>query len=305
MTLDDLRAATAGYRPNGAGRDTWDEIGPFVRDAVVNGACTSLSGTYVTLRAMTSFVVWARGLGMPLDKEVILDEATVERFVATGMPGMNNGTRATYASTLRRVGKAWTVRAYWSPDAPRFPHTRLAPPFTAAEIDRLWDVAATQQTPGRSRGALALMSLAWGAGLKAHEVAAVRAEHVEVRGDVVLVHVGGARARTVPVLPRAHAALLNLCSDYPDRQLFADITASRTAASQVSRHIEIPPRAPAMDSPRLRTTWFVALLNAGLRLSEVFAYSGMQSTSGLRDILRYIERREDAVVFDDIARWSA
>ncbi|WP_313554945.1 hypothetical protein [Miniimonas arenae] len=127
---------------------------------------------------------------------------------------------------------------------------------------------------------------------------------MDFRTDAVLVTVPGVRARRVPVLPPAHEALRWLCEEYEGRQLYADITASWTAPSQVSREIEVPPRAPSFDSPRLRTTWLVDMLTTGLSLSEVYLYAGTVSTQSLRDLLPYVPTRDEADIFADIARWS-
>lgn len=304
IAASDVRAAASTYRPNGSAHDRWDDLAPFVRDAVINGGCASLSGTYVALKAVSEFAAWAVAQGLPLDKEVIFDEATVERFVAVGMPHLGSNSRATYASTLRRIGPLWTRRAYWSPRADKVSHKTLAPPYAADEVDWMWHIAANQKTPGRRRGATALLALALGAGLKANELAAVRSEDVEFRADAVLVDVPGQRARRVPVLPRAHDGLRWLCEEYAGRQLYADITTSRTAPSQVAREIEVPPRAPSFDSPRLRTTWLVAMLTTGLSLSEVYLYAGTVSTQSLRDVLAYVPTRDEAAIFADIARWT-
>ncbi|PVU82932.1 hypothetical protein DDP54_07845 [Cellulomonas sp. WB94] len=86
--------------------------------------------------------------------------------------------------------------------------------------------------------------------------------------------------------------------------MYADIAAGRTAASQVSRHIEVPPRAPAFDSPRLRTTWLVHMLSTGLTVSEVYRFAGTVSTHALRDLLPYVPTRDETAIFADIARWN-
>lgn len=143
-----------------------------------------------------------------------------------------------------------------------------------------------------------------GAGLKAHELAAVRSDDVELRDDAVLVHVRGGRARVVPAMPQAHSALRWLCEEYEGRQLYADINKSRTAPSQVANQIEVPPRAPSFDSPRLRTTWLVNMLQTGLSLSEVYLYAGTVSTQSLRELLPYIPTRDEAAILADIARWT-
>src|SRR5699024_10201539 len=134
VTPAEVQAAAAGYQPNGSAHDLWDEIGPFVRDAVVHGGCTSISGVYVALRAASSFAAWLTAQGLPLDRERVFDEATVERFVAVGLAHLCPNSRATYRSTLRRIGRLWTRRAHWSPQTATVGRKLLAPPYTADEI---------------------------------------------------------------------------------------------------------------------------------------------------------------------------
>ena len=304
ITDAEVRAAVVGYRPNGPAHDLWDQIGPFVRDAVVHGGCTSLSGVFVALRAMSVFATWAVSQGLPLDKEVTIDKNTVERFIQVGMSDLGESSQGTYGSTLRRIGPLWTRRALWPPQQKKLSHKTLAPPYSAEDVSWMWQIASTQKTPGRRRSATALLALAHGAGLKANELAAVRSEDVELRTDAVLVKVSGARQRRVPVLPLAHDGLRWLCSAYEGRQLYADITPSRTAPSQVANQIEVPPGAPTFDSPRLRTTWLVEMLSTGLSLSEIYLYAGTVSTQSLRDLMPYVPVRDEAAIHADIMRWA-
>lgn len=292
------------YLPNGAAHDLWEAIGPFVRETVINGGCTSQSGVYVALKAVSSFAAWAFRQGMPLERERVFDEATVERFVATELSALSASSRATYASTLRRIGRLWTRRAYWSPKPEEISRKVLAPPYTSDEVSWLWQIADSQKTEVGKRRATALLALALGAGLKAHEVVATHSTDVEFRDDAVLVHVVGARARRVPVLPPAHAALRWLCAEYDGSLLHADPDVRRTTPSFLSRDLELPYRAPSFDAPRLRTTWLVDMLTTGLTLSEVYRYAGTESTQALRDLLPYVPERDEAAVFADIARWT-
>jgi hypothetical protein len=55
-----------------------------------------------TARQLRRLSDWATGEGFPLDREVILDPDTVERFVEVGLAG--DRSRGTYRAVLRRVG---------------------------------------------------------------------------------------------------------------------------------------------------------------------------------------------------------
>jgi len=55
-----------------------------------------------TRRLLWRLSEWATGEGLPLDREVILDPDTVERFVVVGLA--KDRSRATYRAALRRVG---------------------------------------------------------------------------------------------------------------------------------------------------------------------------------------------------------
>src|SRR5580658_2659860 len=66
-----------------------------------------------TARQLRRLSDWATGEGFPLDREVILDPDTVERFVEVGLAG--DRSRATYRAVLRRVGPLLTTRASWEP----------------------------------------------------------------------------------------------------------------------------------------------------------------------------------------------
>ena len=53
------------------------------------------------------------GEGIALDRELVFDPDTVERFVAVS-PG-SDASRATYRAVLRRIGPLLTRKAPWEP----------------------------------------------------------------------------------------------------------------------------------------------------------------------------------------------
>lgn len=224
----------------------------------------------------------------------MLTEANVEHFIQTALPNLVPHSRNAYRSCLRRVGRATTKRAEWRPRPANLGRRQLSAPYAPDEISWLWYIARNQPTVGRRRAAVALMALGHGAGLQARELAAVTAAHLTWTDDGgVTVDVPGPRSRAVPVLSEGVDDLRWLAADFPDRRLFADISPSRTAASNVIYQLAVPPRAPRFHTPRLRSTWMVTLLTAGIRLSELVALAGVTSTKNLQDLILYIPKRPD------------
>lgn len=101
----------------------------------------------------------------------------------------------------------------------------------------------------------------------------------------------GDRARVVPALPEAWPDLITMRKEHSDTPVLADVQPSRTAGAGVIANLVVPEAAPRFDSVRLRTTWMVALLIRGARLSEVTALAGITSTKNFQDIIDFVPRR--------------
>ena len=121
-------------------------VGQMVTDL---GLGDSASATR-TKRVLRRVVAWSVTEGIPLDREIILDPDTVERFVEMGLS--TDRSRATYRSTLRRVGPLLTRRAPWQPRPVAVPRRALARPYTEREVALLLDDERVSQplaTTGR------------------------------------------------------------------------------------------------------------------------------------------------------------
>src|SRR6202022_2963169 len=99
------------------------------------------------------------------DVELVLDPDTVERFIAVGLTDVPNRSRATYRSTLRRVGPLLTRRAPWEARPAPVACRSVAVPYTSDELEGLRADALAQPSAGRLRAARALLALGAGAGL--------------------------------------------------------------------------------------------------------------------------------------------
>ena len=165
------------------------------------------------MRVLASLAAWAVGDGLPLDVEVVLDPDTVERFVAVGLE--DDRSRATYRAVLRRVGPRLTRLAPWEAKAATVARRQVARPYTVDEVCGLREDALAQPTAGGVRAARALLALGAGAGLDGRWVARVTARDITT-GDAVMVRVGEAGGRVVPVLAEWESEVIDLATSAGD-----------------------------------------------------------------------------------------
>jgi hypothetical protein len=124
------------YQPVDVDPVVWTKVRPFVWDCVSRlGLNSDSSSAWRVIRGLARLAAWAVGDGLPLDVEAILDPDTVERFVTVGL--VDDASRATYRSVLRRVGPKLTRRAPWQPKSVSLSRRQVAPPYSAQEIDWL------------------------------------------------------------------------------------------------------------------------------------------------------------------------
>ncbi|NTW39863.1 MAG: hypothetical protein HGA44_08220 [Cellulomonadaceae bacterium] len=284
----------ATYRPKGVvTAEEWVLVRERVRDATRRYDPESLSAVYLTMRAATAFELWALNQRIDPDLEVLYTEENVSRFTATGMGHLSEHSRASYRSALRRIGRTVTKKALWAPDSARLRRKTMTNPYVWTDVIWLWDVARQQKSEVRRRAAVTATALAAGAGLQGPEYSTLHGSQIELVDGVAVVHVPGALARDVPVLPVFTDELMVLAARYPDRSMFSDRTPSRGWTAAVLAAVEIPSGAPKLMPRRMRITWMVHLLTMGVRISELKELAGVSRLSGWEDLAEFIPRRND------------
>ena len=236
-----------------------------------------------TRRQLQRLTNWAVGRGIPLDRELILDPDTIERFTELGMGA--ELSRATYRAVLRRVAPLLTRTAPWEPRRPVVARRQVAPPYTGEEIELLRGDAGRQSTPKRRRAARALLALGLGAGLDGRWVAIVAAKDVSRRGGAVLVTVGEPMGRDVVVLRRWEDEVLELADTAGDEFLVGGHSRSRRRTGHITEELSVPTGHPRLAPARLRSTWLLRHLEAGTRLPELCRAAGLESATVLSDLL--------------------
>ncbi len=279
---EEIALRIASYRPQGVGGDAWAGIRPFVFSCASELPLLGWASATRTLRVLVRISLWAAGEGIALDRELIFDPDTVERFVSAS-PG-SDASRATYRAVLRRIGPLLTRKAPWEPRRPPVSRRQVAEPYTAAELALLSTHASHQTTQGQRRAARALIALGAGAGLDGRWCTRVRADDVLVDG-AVLIRVGDPMARVVPVLAQWESDVLELAATADDEFLVGGYSTSRNRASALTTSFEFPPGHPKLSCGRLRSTWLFWHLMLGTRLPELAAAAGLRGITVLSDLL--------------------
>jgi integrase len=175
---------------------------------------------------------------------------------------------------------------------------RLAPlppadpsvPYTPAEQAALRSWADGQTTPYKSVNCHVLLALGLGAGLSAAEACEVRAGHVHIDADGVLIDIPGKRAGQVPVLAVWEPALITVARAAlrPTLYLFRPGRAASTR-NQVCNFVYTTNVGWVRPNLiRMRATWMVTHLAAGTPVKAVVQAAGVDSLEALTCYLRYV-----------------
>ena len=279
---EEIALRVSSYRPHAIDEPLWVAIRPFVLSCASALPLDGWATATRTLRVLAQIGLWAVGEGIALDRELVFDPDTVERFVAVS-PG-SDASRATYRAVLRRIGPLLTRKAPWEQRTAPVSRRHVAVPYRAEELALLSGDACQQPTVVQRRAAGAFLALGAGAGLDGRWCTRVRAEDVLV-DEVVLIRVGDPAARLVPVLARWEAAVLDLAKTAGGEYLVGGYSTSRNRASALTASLVVPLGHPKLSCGRLRSTWLLSHLIAGTRLPELASAAGLQGITVLSDLL--------------------
>ena len=159
----------------------------FARAAAARAAPRTRERAKALLYAAGRLAAFGESVGMELQADTLLREATIERFALTGCPRVSAATRRTLRSNLRALARAHEARP--SPQPAPLPRERAKAPYGEAEIDGYLRLAAAQPTEARRMRATALLCLGAGAGLIGAELRHLRGHDVKralgrTRGEV-------------------------------------------------------------------------------------------------------------------------
>jgi integrase len=260
----------------------------FARQVV--GGCGPLG------RDRAKNLLWAAGklagygisAGLEPVPEVLLHPSVIERFTAHA-PGLSGPARRTLRTNLRFLARA-VVPQLDPADAP-LPRERAKKPYTAREIAGYLALAGAQPTPARRARAAALVCLGAGAGLIRSDLRNARGTDVTARSGGLVVQVRGGRApRTVPVLARYHATLLEAAAFAGGNFLTGGELPERgNITNPLTRSLAGGGGLPALDTSRLRATWLADVAQL-IGLPAFLHAAGITCSQRLGDIIAGLDR---------------
>ncbi|WP_448629765.1 hypothetical protein [Cellulomonas soli] len=292
----------ARYAPQGVA--CWLGIAPFVRDSAsaffTAQPPTSKSSALSAVRAIVDLSAFQHGK-TTLTRKTVFTAVTVEQYVrsrsASDRRDSASGPKSDRAATaarressrgdrksyLLRVGAELNPGGGWGPKSET--HRRFVnPPYSPAEIALLEDSVNRNFGLARRNGEATIV-LGLGAGLAGRALLVqARDCHVSVQGIEIEVE-----GRRVPVLARYEARLVALLKEAkPDDRLLGSQARHKNAVNEAVARVEIAKGAPALSPGRLRQTWLLGHLAAGVDVKTLMAAAGLKSLTPISDLAHFL-----------------
>lgn len=248
------------------------------------------------LSHLADFAAWAHGEGVPLTSRHLLDLEVIERYIAVGMTGARDATRATRRAILRRIAR----RCHPSPADPPPPiaYRRLRPPYSPAEVDAYLGLAASQPTPNRRRSLQSILHLGLGCGLASRDLAWVTGSDVRSipAGGVTVRVSGGTRPRTVTALQAYEDPVARLAQAAGSRLMIGGhVRGRRNVTRGPLCDVVGGEDLPRLETARLRSTWLLSHLRARTPLPALMQAAGLTTVRPLEDLLGLCPMEADEV----------
>ncbi|MGH9028783.1 MAG: hypothetical protein ACRDV4_04130 [Acidimicrobiales bacterium] len=286
-TADPVTTFVERYRP----KDLTPKVTCFAKALVAAAAPTSPTRAKALLFASSRLGAFCVANGVELDPTVLLREAVIERFVATGTDGLSHATKRTLRSNLLALKRALPDAG---PKLASISRERAKLAYTDKELSDYLALARAQPTLCRRMHAVGLVCLGAGAGLVGGDLRAVAGTDVVVRSGGVLVYVAGRRPRVVPVLACFADTLLEAAR-------FAQNGFVVGGAKGTRRNITTPLISSLcggvdldrLDVGRLRASW-LSKVAALIGLPTFMAAAGITCSQRLGDVVGTIATGDEA-----------
>jgi len=227
----------------------------FARGVVTRARPATRARAKALLFAAGRLAAFAERVGLRVE-ESLLCEAVIERFILAGCMGVSPATRRTLRTNLRALARS--VARYPEPAPVPLVRERAKRPYSQVELAGYLLLADAQSTRARRIRAGALVCLGAGAGIIAGELRHVRGSDVVERSGGVIVTIGGARSRSVPVLERYHERLLEAAAFTGERYLIGGRNPDRrNVTDALSAMLSADSSLPRLHAGRLRSTWLL------------------------------------------------
>ncbi|MGA8724676.1 MAG: hypothetical protein WB565_06515 [Acidimicrobiales bacterium] len=273
--------AVERFSPTRVPPAVWARIEDIAKDWVLRANPGHRTQAVSTMGIVTQLLWWADGEGQPLDPQVLLRPEAIDRFLDRGCRHLKPGTRSSYRTALRRVGRVVLDPALFPPPSIEIPARDPEGPYTAEEVNAQRSWVRGLPTEQMRRNALVLLALGLGAGLRAEEMARMRGSEVFRAEHGVVVRVVRKREREIPVLASWEDVIFDLADEVGECLVFrpdrTQVLKNQTS-NFISRCAKSVGGPPAFSLLRLRSTWIVNHFVAGIPPNVLADAAGIQRT---------------------------
>lgn len=285
---DPTTAMVSRYIAKHVDPSTWLVIEDFVRTQAARLGDVGESAIYRYLRSIAYISAWHVESGRRLDVNRVFAPENVDSFINSTQDRFRPSARGTYRSELARIGAALTHGAGWRAPTERIKGSRIAAPYTEAEVEALRRDVFVQSTPNRIRVGRALIALGLGAGLDGRWLTKIRGTDVQVRQARVVIDVPEPAPRLVVVRSSFGDEFQELAAQAGTELLVGLKSHNGKAPSRLLKSLNIANGTIRVRAGRLRSTWLKDQIVAGTRIDTIMRAAGIASSGFLEDLLPHL-----------------
>jgi len=274
----DIGEVIAGYRP----QSMPEAAGIFARRVVAAAAPASVARAKALLWAAARLAAFGASIGLEPDPALLLRSSVIERFVIVGGAELSPASRRTLRANLGWLA-ATTARR--GPRPLCLPRDRAKKPYSQREIATWLGLADAQGSEARRMRVQALVCLGAGAGICGGALRAVTGADVVCRHGGVMVTVGGARPRGVPVLAAYGSRLVASAAFAGAGPVIGGVDpARRNVTTPLIDSLAGGAELGRLDTGRLRATW-LAEVAGRIGLKAFMDAAGIVCSQRLGDLV--------------------
>ena len=286
------------YRPAGVPDELWAEIRDLVLEVMIKGRPKTGESARKSLSAIVYFVSWAYGCGLVGAIEEFFTPENVEtwrevagRDARCGRGKLSPSSVSDHVSRLRRMGPRVTPEANWPPQVGRFEggnKRHLRNPYSDREALELWRAVLTAPQGARRTAAEGFLGLGFGSGLLPQEFALITPSMVQKDHHGLWLEVPGKTARRIPVAEPWSGLLLRSAASRDPNEGLLNISGSPNGLARAVASLRLNATRSPLSPRRMRTTWMVHRLRAGVDPRLVRDWAGLQTLSSLPDLVSFM-----------------
>lgn len=278
----------------------WARIESFVRDAVRDSDPDRYSTAQTWLSSATELVNWSVKVeSLPLDRQEVFYPQNIFDFVAQRKARTDAANGSVRSILLRMSARLIGEHKGASEDRRSYNGSVGKKPYTTSEKIGLRSFIDGQRTPHRRDALEVIVSLGAGAGLSSVDMLKLTASDIERRGEALIVHVPGPKARQVPVLDQWDDLVETALRKAPLQGplLLPTYVNYRTGNAVADFLWGCNGEGVRPQSQRLRSTWIVDHLNAATPLNLLLKTAGVAKPTAFD---RYLPYTADLAIDDHV-----